>query len=76
MNDKLLEKVIQDISENHRKIIEDWCHAYCAQIYEENGSIKPGEFMLYEQVPTMHDTMFGNVFCKKYWFEQKDQEEK
>lgn len=73
---KILEKAVQEIAANHRKIINDWCKAYLSQLYQENGSIKPGDFILYEQVPTMHDTMYGNVYTKKYWFEQKDQEGK
>jgi hypothetical protein len=65
MEDNLLKFTVEEISKNHRKIIDDWCKAYLSQLYEENLSIKPGDFILVEQVPKMH----GNVFSKKYWFE-------
>lgn len=67
MNDEILEKVIKDISENHRKIIDDWCKAYLAQLYQEGIDIKPGCFTLCEQVPTFH--LGENCMVKKYWFE-------
>lgn len=69
-HDKLLEEVVQNISKNHRQIIDDWCKAYMAQLYEENGEIKPGDFALCEQIsPIMHQGM--NCMVKKYWFERK-----
>lgn len=67
MQDKLLQEAVENISKNHRKIIDDWCKAYMAQLYEENGSIKPGDFILVEQVPTIHD--YKDCLVKKYWFE-------
>jgi hypothetical protein len=76
MTDELLQKAVQEISTFHRKIIDDWCKAYLSQLYQEKGSINPGDFILYEQMPTMHDTMNGNIYCKKYWFEPKDKEGK
>ena len=68
--DKLLEEAIQEISKNHRKIIDDWCKAYLAQLYEEGVDIKPGCFTLYEQVPMIHD----GVYCKKYWFKKNSEQ--
>lgn len=38
-----------------------------AQLYEENGSIKPGDFILVEQRPSWHSD--GMVI--KYWFEKR-----
>lgn len=70
MNDELFEKAIQEIKANHLKIIDDWCKAYMAQLYQENGSIKPGDFVLCEQLPTYHP-LNSNIFVKKYWFEPK-----
>lgn len=67
MNDKLLEKVVQDIAENHRKIIDDWCKAYLAELYEKDIEIKPGCFTLCEQVATYHKGK--DCMVKKYWFE-------
>ncbi len=71
MEDEILQKVIEDIDINHRKIIDDWCKAYMAQLYQENGSIKPGDFVLVEQVPTYYK---GNPekLVRKYWFEPKE----
>jgi hypothetical protein len=65
MNDELFANVIADIAANHRKIIDDWCKAYLAQLYEDSINIKPGCFTLNEQVPTLQN----NNFVKKYWFE-------
>lgn len=63
--DKVFEEVVNNIATNHRKIIDDWCKSYLAQLHEEGVDIKPGCFTLCEQVPTMHN----NNFVKKYWFE-------
>ena len=70
--DELLQKAVEEIAKNHRKIIDDWCKAYLAQLYEENGSIKPGDFILVEQVPTFHPGK--DCMVKKYWFEPKEKE--
>ncbi len=63
----LFEKAIQNIAQNHRKIIDDWCKAYLAQLYEEGVQIKPGCFTLNEQVPTFHKAQ--DCMVKRYWFE-------
>lgn len=67
MEDEILQKIVSDISLNHSKIIDDWCKAYLAQIYEEGHEIKPGSFTLNEQVPTYH--IGKNCMVRKYWFE-------
>jgi hypothetical protein len=67
--DDAIEKAVKDIMENHHKIINDWCKAYMAQIYQETGSIKPGDFILNEQVAMFHKG--ENCMAKKYWFELK-----
>ena len=64
-NDDLLKKVVEEISKNHHQIIDDWCKAYLAQLYQENGSIRPGDFTLVEQ---------DGKFCKRYWFEKRSHE--
>jgi len=66
--DEVLECAIRDIANNHRKIIDDWCKAYLAQLYEEGVEIKPGCFTLCEQVPTFHKGK--DCMEKKYWFEE------
>ena len=65
--DELLEKAVQEIAHNHRKIIDDWCKAYMAQLYEEGVDIKPGCFTLFEQDLTYHEGQ--KCMVKKYWFE-------
>lgn len=66
--DEKLAQASQEVAKNHRKIIDDWCKAYCAQLYEEHGSIKPGDFVLVEQVDLVLD---NGKMGKKYWFEPK-----
>jgi hypothetical protein len=70
MDDELLDKIVEEISSNHRKIIDDWCKAYLAQLYEEGIDIKPGCFILNEQVPTFNTGK--NCMVRKYWFEMKE----
>jgi hypothetical protein len=67
-SDEIVQKVVKEISENHHKIIDDWCKAYLAQLYEEGKGIKPGCFTLIEQVPTLHDGL--DCMVKRYWFEK------
>lgn len=66
MDDKL-QKAVEEISKRHREIINDWCKAYLAQLYEEGVDIKPGCFTLNEQYL---DNVGGSVLGKKYWFEK------
>ena len=66
--DELLDKAVQEIANSHRKIIDDWCKAYCAQLYQENGDIKPGDFILVEQIDLVLE---NGQMGKKYWFEPK-----
>ena len=65
-SDELLKKAVEEIAKNHRQIIDDWCKAYLAQIYEEGHTdLKPGDFTLYEQ-----DSGPNEKFTRKYWFEK------
>lgn len=66
--DDILDKIVQEISQNHNKIIEDWCKAYLAELYEAGVEIKPGCFTLNEQVPIYHDKL--GLMVKRYWFER------
>ncbi len=62
-----LQKAVEEISNNHRKIIDDWCKAYLAQLYEEGHNLNPGSFTLCEQ----QDFVFENgKLGKRYWFER------
>lgn len=69
MNDfqSMLDEAVRQIAENHRKIIDDWCKAYMAQLYEINKDIKPGDFTLIQQPYGLHDDKAGF----RYWFEPK-----
>lgn len=71
----VISKVTREIMDKHHEIIDDWGKAYMAQIYQEKGSIKPGDFVLYQQEIVEH----GNPLSKipsfkgyKYWFSLKD----
>ena len=66
--DEKFEEAIKFIGENHRKIIDDWCKAYLAQMYEEGVDIKPGCFTLVEQVDL---ELENGKLGKKYWFEKR-----
>jgi hypothetical protein len=72
--DELLQKAIQEIASNHRKIIDDWCKAYLAQLYEEGVDIKPGCFILYEEdlsYKEIHERGLNSI-SKKYYFKRKE----
>ncbi len=66
-----IQEAIAEISRNHRKIIDDWCKAYLAQLYEEGVEIKPGCFILCEREFHQHN----GKMCKTYWFELKVNED-
>lgn len=65
--DERLAQAVMEITKNHRKIIDDWCKAYLAQLYQEGHELKPGNFILNEQ-----DVWEGNKYQKKYWFTPKE----
>lgn len=70
MNEKIQEAA-DLIAREHRKIIDDWCKAYLAQMYEEGMEVKPGNFTLVEQ----QDLVLENgKLGKKYWFQPKTEE--
>ncbi len=66
---KKINESIIDIQKHHHKIIDDWCKAYLAQMYEEGHNLKPGDFVLNE----MECKEYG-VFGRKYWFTLKESE--
>lgn len=66
---EILKSFVLDIRRNHHKIIDDWMKAYAAQLYEEKGSIKPGDFRLVEQIDLVLE---NGKMGKKYWFELKE----
>lgn len=66
--DESIKNTVREISEQHRKILDDWAKAYLAELYEEGVEIKPGCFTLVEQ-----DASFkSGIYQKKYWFEKSD----
>jgi hypothetical protein len=69
--DKILNEIVKNISENHHKIIDDWCKAYLAQQYQEGKEIKPNCFTLFHK---QQDSLKGDII-HKYWFEPKEKEE-
>lgn len=46
----LLDKIVEQISSQHHKILDDWCKAYLAKEYELNQHIHPGCYTIIEQV--------------------------
>lgn len=57
------------MSENHHKIIDDWCKAYLAQLYEEGVDIKPGCFsLMVDENVTLHE----GTLTRKYRFVKND----
>lgn len=67
-----IDQYIKNISDNHRKIIDNWCQAYLAELYQCGVDINPGCFTLVEQQDLELD---NGKLGKKYWFEPKDQKE-
>ena len=67
--EELLKKAIQEISENHSKIIDDWCKAYMAELYKRGHELKPGSFVLNEQ--ELHER--DGKMVKRYWFSLRDE---
>lgn len=69
MEQNTIEKVVSDMSENHHKIIDDWCKAYLAQLYEEGVDIKPGCFsLMVDENVTLHE----GTLTRKYRFVKND----
>lgn len=58
-----LDEAVREISTNHRRILDDWCKAYMAELYELGLEIKPGCFTLNQM--QMND---GGLIGWKYWF--------
>jgi hypothetical protein len=56
--------IVHEISTKHHKIIDDWCKAYLAELYQTQGCIHPGNFILHEQ--QMKDG------SRRYWFTPKE----
>lgn len=66
-HDEILSQITAEIAKNHRQILDDWCKAYLAQIYQETGCVKPGDFILNERDFHEHN----GKLVKTYWFELK-----
>lgn len=61
--DTAVQEAVKEISTNHRKIIDDWCKAYLAELYGSGFDIKPGCFTLNQM-----EVKEGNIIGWKYWF--------
>ena len=70
--DQLFEEALENIIKNHNQIIDDWCKAYLAELYQKGMDIKPGCFTLVEQEGL---TLQNGKLGKHYWFEPKDEKE-
>lgn len=70
--DVKLQEAADFIAREHRKIIDDWCKAYLAEIYQYGIDIKPGCFILVEQLDV---ELKNGKMGKKYWFEPQDKKE-
>lgn len=64
-----IQKAVREISRNHHKIIDDWCKAYLAQLYEEGVQIKPGCFELIEERGDLEE----DKFYAKYYLRRKSE---
>lgn len=63
---------IMEVQRNHKKIINDWCKAYMAELYGKTGQLNPGDFCLVETELVEHK----GKLVKKYWFERKEKKNK
>lgn len=70
--EKVFAKIVEDITKNHRKIIDDWCKAYLAHLVEEGVEIKPNCFTLFHKQP--NSLKDGNM-VHEYWFELREKQE-
>jgi|SRR6185503_9461591 len=60
-------EAVKQITENHHKIIDDWCKVYMAQLYQEGHDLLPGCFTLNEQNGM---ELSNGKIGKRYWFEK------
>ena len=70
--DVLLDQCVENIKKNHEKIIDDWCKAYLAELFQCGIDIKPGCFTLVQQQGL---TLKNGELGYHYWFEPKDEKE-
>lgn len=69
--EEFFEKAVREISQNHHKIIDDWCKAYLAHLYKEGVDIKPNCFTLFHKQPS---GLTGDL-KHEYWFELREKQE-
>jgi hypothetical protein len=71
MNDlqQKMNEAVANIQRNHHQIIDDWCKAYMAELYEKGVKLNPGCFILNQQQVNEE----GKIGWK-YWFSIKEEE--
>lgn len=70
-NDTIIQKKIREISENHNKILDDWCKAYLAHLVKEGVELKPNCVNLFHKKPSGIE---GDII-HEYWFELREKQE-
>jgi hypothetical protein len=70
-NEKIFEKIVEDVTKNHHRIIDDWCKAYLAHLVEEGIELKPNCFTLFHKQPS---PIKGDM-VHEYWFELREKQE-
>lgn len=67
----IFSKIVEDITKNHNRIIDDFCKAYLSHLVEKGIDIKPDCLRLFHKQPS---PLNGDM-VNEYWFELKDKEE-
>ena len=77
---ELFKEIMKEIRDNRQKILDDWCKAYVADLYEIGVDISPSMFVLCES--DFHEEqgmMIKNYYCrtkrhfeKEEWFKKED----
>lgn len=63
-----IQKLTQEIAQNHRQILDDWCKAYLAELYESGiTELYPSMFTLCET--ELHEE--GRKLVKSYYIRKK-----
>lgn len=68
---KIFAKIVSDVTQNHAKIIDDWCKAYLAHLVEKNIPITPDCLTLFQKQP---NASTGELIYE-YWFELREKQE-
>lgn len=77
MEDKLLHDAVKKISENYHQILDDWCKAYMAELYEKGFHLRPGMFVLNQRQIFKDGHIVSQAWCELLTgeFRSKDYDE-